>query len=241
MERLRSQVLRPGSLGGGQLPARGGLHRAQPVGLAQAAQHDVLGSFERGRCDPGIGADEDSALREGVQEAGQVHKFGVHLVDQHDRADVTTELEQSALVGPVPGSVVHGGEQVVQQFAVPPVPVAGQSDDAVRCDVGAVCRDPVQKGGTAAARGAEEPYAPASGEGLHHGRPFRLAKERPRLRGPARGRRRLFRLGALAGLLLRSRREAGHLSGAGGGDGQQQRTRGHRGQVRGVVLPGSSV
>lgn len=117
----------------------------------------------RGGGDVGSRGEEEGALGGGGEELVEGGAAELQVVDDHDGADLAEPVEERGTAGPVVRGVPDGDEELVEEFEGGAV-VAGEPDDSVGGDVGAVGGDGVEEGGAAGSRGAGQPGGAASAE-----------------------------------------------------------------------------
>ena len=164
------------------------LQELEAAAAVEAAEEDLFEERVGGRRgDVGGRGDHEGALGGGVEELVERGAADLHVVEDDDRADLVDEAEQFVAVRAVQGSVVDGGEEVVQQVGRG-APVTGEADDAVGGEVRAVVGDGVEQDRAAGAGGAGEPYGTAAREEAYEPLALVLAlqERQPGLRGARR-------------------------------------------------------
>ena len=156
---LEPEVAGPVGLVVGEGAADRALQELEGGAPAEAGQVELLHvGVGRGGGDVGPRGEEEGALGGGGEELVEGGAAELQVVDDHDGADLAEPVEERGTAGPVVRGVPDGDEELVEEFEGGAV-VAGEPDDSVGGDVGAVGGDGVEEGGAAGSRGAGQPVA----------------------------------------------------------------------------------
>jgi hypothetical protein len=185
---LEPQVAGPGDLVLGEVAVDGALQQLQAARAVEPAEEDLFDlRVGGGRGYVGRGGEQEGALGCGVEQLVERAAADLQVVEDDDGTDLADVPEELLVLRAVQRSFVNGGEEDVQEVARGAA-VAGEADDAVGREVGAVLGDDVQERAATRAGRAGEPDGAATGEEPYQLLALLLALQQRHLRRCGTGR-----------------------------------------------------